>query len=50
MAARHHMGSIGHGRGGPQILEGFGGDNGDGDSDNIDDGEENLGFDQAQEK
>ena len=38
--------------GGPQnhILGGLNGDNGDGDSDNIDDGEENLGFDQAQEK
>lgn len=44
------FGQIPQQRGQNNILSGLNGDNGDGDSDNIDDGEENLGFDQAQEK
>ena len=46
---KHNMGSLPKGTqgntGNNNIFGGLHGDNEDGDSDNIDDGEENLGFD-----
>ncbi len=54
VSSKQHVGSVmqpmvGQGNSN-NVLRRLNGDNEDGDSDNIDDGEENLGFDQAQEK